>query len=41
MRSSVHVDKKKKYIFILGERPTQGLDDTSLTPGKKVLNNFY
>ena len=29
MSSSVHVDNKKKYISILGEGPTQGLDDTT------------
>ena len=27
----MHIDNKNKYIFILGERPTQGLDDTTLT----------
>ena len=26
--SSVHIDNKNKYILILGEGPTQGLDDT-------------
>ena len=26
MSSSVHVNNKKKYILILGEGPTQGLD---------------
>ena len=31
MRSSVHVDHKNKYILIIGEGPTQGLDDTTLT----------
>ena len=31
MISSVHVDNKKKYILILGEGPTQGLDGTVLT----------
>ena len=40
MSSSVHVDNKKKYILILGEGPTQGLDDTTLT-AKKVFNKFY
>ena len=29
MSSSVHVDNKKRYIWILGEGPTQGLDDTT------------
>ena len=27
--SSVHIDQKNKYILILGEGPTQGLDDTT------------
>ena len=30
MSSSGHVDNKLKDIFILGEEPTQGLDDTIL-----------
>ena len=29
--SSVHIDNTDKDILILGEGPTQGLDDTSLT----------
>ena len=40
MRSSVHIDIKKKYILILGESPTQGLDRTTLTPEKKYAINF-
>ena len=31
MSPSVHIDNKNKDILILGERPTQELDDTSLT----------
>ena len=31
MSSSVHIDNKNKYILILGEGPTQRLDDTTLT----------
>ena len=31
MNSSVHVDNKWKGILILGEGPTQGLDDTKLS----------
>ena len=31
MSSPVHVDNKEKYILILGEGPTQGLYDTTLT----------
>ena len=37
MSSSVYVDSKKKYIFILGEGSTQGLDGTTLTAEKKVF----
>ena len=35
MSSSVHVDNKGKDILILGEGPTQGLDDTTLTAEAK------
>ena len=31
MRLSVHIDNSKKETLILGEGPTQGLDDTTLT----------
>ena len=41
MSSSVHVDNKGKDILILGERPTQGLDDTALTTETKYSINFY
>ena len=40
MSSSVHVDNKKKYILVLGEGPTQGLDGTTLTAEKKYSINF-
>ena len=40
MSSSVHVDDKKKYILILGEAPTQGLDDTALIAEKMYPINF-
>ena len=40
MRSSVDDDNKKKDILILGEGPTQGLDDTTLTAEKKYSVNF-
>ena len=40
MSSSVRVDNKGKYIFILGEGPTQGLDDTTLTAETKYTFNF-
>ena len=29
MRSSVHIDNKKKDILILGKGPTQGFEDTT------------
>ena len=38
--SSLHVDNKKKYILILGEGPTQKLDDTRPTAEKKYSINF-
>ena len=40
MSSSVHVDNKGKYIFILGEGPTQGLDYTTLTAKAKYPITF-
>ena len=40
MRSSVHVDNKKKDILILGEGPTQELDSTKLTAEKMYSTNF-
>ena len=40
MSSSVNVDNKKKDTLILGEGPTQGLDDTALTAEKNYLINF-
>ena len=39
-RSSVHLDNKNKGILILGEGPTQGLDDTTLTAEAKYHINF-
>ena len=39
MSSSVHVDNKSKDIVILGERPTQGLDDSTLTVEAKDPTN--
>ena len=52
MSSSVHVDNKGKDILILGEGPTQGLDDTTLTaeakypinstqPGKRLVLSLH
>ena len=41
MRSSVHVDNRKKNILILNEGPTQRLDGTTLTAEKNVFNQFY
>ena len=40
MSSSVHIDNKTKAILILGEGPTQGLDDTTLTAATKYSINF-
>ena len=40
MTSSVYVDNKNKDILILGERPTQGLDDIKLTAEAKYPINF-
>ena len=40
MNSSLDIDNKKKDILILGEGPTQGLDDTTLTAGDKYPINF-
>ena len=38
--SSVHVDNKGKYILILGEGPTQALDNTTLKAEAKYPINF-
>ena len=38
--SFVHIDNKNKVILILGEGPTQGLDDTTLTAEVKYPINF-
>ena len=40
MSSSVHVDNKRKDIFIPCEDPTQGLDGATLTAEKKYSINF-
>ena len=40
MSSSLHIDNKGKHILILGERPTQGLDDTTLTAEAIYPINF-
>ena len=40
MYYSEHIDSKGKDILILGESPTQGLDDTILTAEKKYSINF-
>ena len=40
MSSSAHVDNKGKDILILGEGPTQGLDDVSWTSEAKYPINF-
>ena len=40
LSSSMHIDNKNKNTLILGEGPTQGLDDTTLTAEAKYLINF-
>ena len=40
MSSSVHVDNKNKDTLILGEGPTQGLDDTTLSAEAIYHINF-
>ena len=40
MSSSVHIDTKNKDILILGEGPTQGLDDTTLMGEAKYPIDF-
>ena len=40
MSSYVHIDNKNKDIVILGEEPTQGLDDTTLTTEPKYPISF-
>ena len=40
MSWSVNIDNKRKDILILGEGPTQGLDDTTLTAEEKYPINF-
>ena len=37
---SVHGDNKKKYMLVLGEGPTQGLDDAKITAEAKYPINF-
>ena len=36
----MHIDNKNKDILIIGEGPTQGLDDTILTAEAKYPINF-
>ena len=40
MRSSVQIDNKGKDVLILGEGPTQGLDNTILTAEAKYPINY-
>ena len=37
---SVHTDNKNKDILVLGECPTQGLHDTTITSEAKYSNSF-
>ena len=38
MNSSANIDNKGKYILILGERPTQGLNHTLRAEAKYPIN---
>ena len=40
MSSLVHIDIKKNKILILGKRPADGLDDTTLTGQEEYSINF-
>ena len=40
MNSSLHIDNKERDTLILGEGPTQELDDTTLTAEAKYAINF-
>ena len=40
MSSSVHIENKNKDVLTLGEGPTQGLDDTTLTAEAKYPIHF-
>ena len=40
MGASLHIDNKGKDILFLGEGPTQGSDDTTITAEAKYLINF-
>ena len=40
MSSSVHIHNKNEDVLILGEVPTQGLDDTTLAAEAKYPFNF-
>ena len=38
--SSVHISNKKKYIYVIDDGITQGLDDTSIMSRTKYSLNF-
>ena len=38
--SSVYIDNKNRNILVLGEEPTQGLDNTTITADAKYPFNF-
>ena len=40
MSSSEHIDNKRKDVLIVGEGPTQGLDNTTLTAEANYPVNF-
>ena len=38
--SSLHANKRKKYILVFAEGPNEELDDTTLTAGTKYSSNI-
>lgn len=40
MSSLAHIDKREKDILVLGNGPTDGLDDTTFTAEKEYSINF-
>ena len=41
MSSSVHIDNKNKYIVVLAEGQTRGLDDTILEAKYPINSTLY
>ena len=40
MSSAVHVNNENKYILVLGQGPTQGLNDSKISAEAKYSINF-